>query len=330
KHAHFFKLSALRHKAAFSLRHLRTAIGYCRRLPHLGFSGRLYMTGAVYSSLLQIDEAERHLDLRPRRYVSFSCVMGLEHLLTQYFQHRGIPTYNLQHGVTAIYEKNPQDALEYTNIISDYHLSWGQYSRQELIRYGFDPAHILAAGYPRQQTVQPLQKPASRHCVVLLSRAHFNKANMDLLTILNRLPAKGEGAFHFHLKLHPSLSVPYYQKWIKENCSGGHISLYAESKTMQEVMNSGDTGFCIVVNSSAYYESYMYGRVALRYYSPEFDSEYAVADDKFTSLPELERLLQQLYNGFEKHFPAARIRKGLQYVLGLPGNEYGKILNSPE
>jgi len=324
----FFRLSALRRKPVFSLRHLGRAIRLCRSLPHLGFTGRVYITAAVYSSLLLADEAERKLHLSPKKYVSFSCVMGIEHLLTQYFRKKGIPTYNLQHGVTSLYRKNPQDALEYTNIIADYHLAWGEYSRHELIKYGLDAGHVLAAGYPRPQALLPLQQPRSRQCVVFLSRADFNKANLSLLAVLRRFQRDCADKIHFHLKLHPSLSVSEYRKWIHDNCSDGSIGLLEENKTLQDLLHSGTAGFCIVVNSSAYYECYMNGLVALRYHSDDFDTGYAVSDDLFSTGEELARLLTALYESFEEHFPADRIRHGLQYVLGLPGNEYGRILNS--
>jgi hypothetical protein len=323
----FFRLSALRRKPVFNLRHLRRAIGLCRGLPQLDLTGRVYMTAAVYSSLLLADEAERQLKLAPKKYVSFSCVMGIEHLLTQYFRKKGIPTYNLQHGVTALYRKNPQDALEYTNIIADYHLAWGEYSRHELIKYGLDAGHVLAAGYPRPQAVLPLQKPGSRRCVVFLSRQDFNTANLSLLSILRRFQQGSPEKIRFSLKLHPSLSPAVYRKWIHDNCNDGSVDLLEENRTLQELLQSGAAGFCIVVNSSAYYECYMNGLVALRYHSDDFDTGYAVSDDLFSTGEELARLLKALYESFEEHFPADRIRQVLQYVLGLPGNEYGKILN---
>lgn len=328
KDAFFLRLSLLRHRPVFKPRHLRRAMSVCRRLRGLGFTGRAFMTAILYNTLIMIDEAERCLGaVKTKKYVSFSCVMGIEHLLTQYFRKNGIPTYNLQHGVTTVYQKNPQDALEYTNIISDHHLAWGDYTRDELLKYGFEPRRVLAAGYPRQQQEMPVQKPRSRHCVVFLSRQHFNRANLALLSILSGLAQDGLDKNHFYLKLHPSLSMSAYRKWIHDNCPDGNIDLLEEDMTLQEVLTGVSAGFCIVVNSSAYYESYMHGLVALRYHSPDFDTEYPVADDLFSTRLELLRLLQALYGAFEEHFPAEKIRRALKYVLGLPGNEYGRILN---
>jgi len=325
--AFFFRLSALRRKLVFNPRHLRRAIRQCRDLPQLDFSGRLYMTAAVYNSLNMIDEAERRLKLTVKKYVPFSCVKGIEHLLTQYFRKKGIPVYNLQHGVTFLYRKNVQDALEYTNMIADYHLTWGEYSRNELINYGLDGRRILVAGYPRKQKEIPVCKPGSFHCVVFLSRKPFDGANLSLLSILRSFQQNGPLKIQFHLKLHPSLHAADYRKWIHDNCNDGSIGLLQENMTLQEILGSMPVGFCVVANSSAYYECYMHGLVALRYHSDDFDEEYAVADDLFATKEEFARLVQALYESFEEHFPAEGIRRGLQYVMGLPGNEYGRILN---
>lgn len=324
--AFFFRLSTLGRKLVFKPRHLRRAAKLCRRLP-LDFTGRLYMAAAVYNSLVMIDEAERRLRLTVKKYVPFSCVIGIEHLLTQYFRKKGVPVYNLQHGVTFLYRKNVQDALEYTNMIADYHLAWGEYSRSELIKYGLDGRRILAAGYPRRQAEIPVRRPRSHDCVVFLSRKHFDAANLALLSIIRSFQQSSRVKICFHLKLHPSLNRGDYRKWVHDNCPDGGIDLLQDNMTLQEILSSTPVGFCVVVNSSTYYECYLHGLVALRYHSDDFDEEYAVADDLFSTKEEFARLLQALYESFEQHFPADGIRRGLQYVLGLPGNEYGRILN---
>jgi hypothetical protein len=173
-----------------------------------------------------------------------------------------------------------------------------------------------------------VRRPGSHHCVVFLSRKHFDAANLALLSIIRGFQQSSPINICFHLKLHPSLNMGDYRKWVHDNCHDGSIDLLQDNMTLQEILSSTPVGFCVVVNSSTYYECYLHGLVALRYHSDDFDEEYAVADDLFSTKEEFARLLQALYGSFDKHFPADGIRRGLQYVLGLPGNEYGRILNS--
>jgi hypothetical protein len=324
----FFRLSALRWKFVWNARHLRRAISKCRTLPGLSVLEKVFMTGVVYNSLVMIDAAERSLNIDAEKYVSFSCVLGIEHLLTQYFRKRGVPTYNLQHGVTFLYNKNPQDRLEYTNMIADYHLAWGDYSRNEMIRYGLDSRRVVAAGYPRRQEYMPVSRPRTHHCIVFLSRQHFNKDNLDCLEVLNEYRQHSPVKLCFHIKLHPSLDTRAYRRWIKANCDDDSMQLLPDDMTLQNILNHMQPGFCVVVNSSAYYECYMHGVVALRYFATDFDIEYPIADDLFSTNAEFSRLMQAMYGSFDKHFHPDKIRRELQYVLGLPGNEYGRILNT--
>jgi hypothetical protein len=286
------------------------------------------MAAVVYNSLMTIDEAEKSLHIEARKYVSFSCVLGAEHLLTQYFRKRGIPTYNLQHGIAYRYNKNLQDRLEYRNIISDHHLAWGDYTRDEFIRSGFAPGSVYTAGYPRPLTSLPVQAPVSQHCVVFLSRSYFDTANFECLDVLLAYTQHSTRKIHFHLKLHPSLHTPDYQQWVDDHHTAGFIDLLPGGSTLQEVLHATKAGFCVIVNSSAYYESYVNGVVALRYNCIDFDLEHAVADDLFSNSAQFETRVQRIYESFSTYFNAEAIARQLQYVLGPAQDRYREILNT--
>ena len=324
----FYKLSGMRLKPAFNFGHLLLAIRKSRKLPELGFVHKCYMAAVIYNSLMMIDEAERSLRIDTKKYVSFSCVLGAEHLLTQYFRKRGIPTYNLQHGVTYQYNKNLQDQLEYRNIISDHHLAWGDYTRDELIRSGFNNKKVYTAGYPRKLHAIPVRPPASGNCIVFLSRSYFDRANIECLEILLAFARNSNRKIHFHLKLHPSLDMNAYRKWVSDHNTTGLIDLLPAGNTLQDVLDTMQAGFCVIVNSSAYYESYVHGVVALRYNSVDFDLEHAVADDLFSNGAEFETRVTRVYESFSTYFPAAAISRQLQYVLGPAQDKYREILNA--
>jgi hypothetical protein len=97
--------------------------------------------------------------------------------------------------------------------------------------------------------------------------------------------------------------------------------------TLQQLLHSTPVDFCAVVNSSTYYECYLHGLVALRYHSDDFDLEHAVADDLFDNHERFTELVQRLYGAFDTYFHPDDILRRLQYVLGIPANEYGGILN---
>jgi hypothetical protein len=322
-----FRLSGLGKKFRFSYDRLSKAIRITKQISELNFSGKVYLTAAIYNHLLMIDDLEKNMKASIEKYVSFSCVMGIEHLMTQYFKKRGVPTYNLQHGVTFIYEKNLVDELEYHNIISDYHLAWGSYTRDELLKNGFAQDQVLTAGYPRKKLGIALKAPKGKNCLVFLSRKDFNAANLELLEKLAAFQDITKEDFHFRFKLHPSLNEQEYKEIIRKDYKNANFSVVCGNNTLQEILSGSDVDFCIVVNSTAYYECYMFGIPTLRFVHAQFDMSHPLNQDSFTDAKDFQDLLQKLYGDFDQHFVSEHIYQELDYVLGLTNNEYAQILS---
>jgi hypothetical protein len=313
-------------KAAFSLKNLVLAIRLARGTG-LSFPARLYITSSFYNYLLMIDDAERNIRAEVNKYVSFSCVMGAENLLTQYFKKRNIPTCNLQHGITYIYEKNFSDEIEYHNLITDHHLAWGEYTRDQLVKYGMPAGQIAVAGYPRTVSQAALKAPSGNNCLVFLTRQHFHPANIKIFTLLATFNNQRSDKFVFTFKYHPSLNLNELQYLLDTRFKDAGFRLLKENNSLQQVLGAEHIDFCIAVNSTAYYESYIHGIPALRFKDSTFDMSHAIAGDTFGTSEELSSLTDSLYNNFEEVFSADAIRRELNYVLGLDKNDYGRLLS---
>ncbi len=321
-----FSLALLPKKKRLNISHIRLGLQKTKHLTGLSRNQRLHIASLLTHTLNNIDCAEEEINAPVEKYVSFCSVMYLENLITQYFNKRQIATYDLQHGATRIYEKNFIDAVEYSNIVAGCHLTWGDYSRDELIRFGLDEKSIIAAGYPREKNRSPLRKPVQKNCVVFLSRRDFEKENEQVVDILARFNAQHDNSFSFHFKLHPSLSRKKYQHLLTEIHRGAGFQLASAKLTLQDVLNNRQTDFCITVNTSCYFECYMWGIPTLRFFSSQFDLEYPVADDLFATTEAFSGIIHRLYNDFETSFSNEDIQQKLDYALGLDKDRYAAIL----
>jgi hypothetical protein len=324
-----FKLASLPRKPWLNLAHIRLGLQRAANIKGLSRNQRLHIASLLANTLNNIDSAEAGIETLAEKYVSFCSVMCLENLLTQYFNKRNVPTYDLQHGATRIYEKNFIDAVEYSNIVAGYHLTWGEYSRDELIRYGLDEKNIIAAGYPREKTRRSLRQPQQKNCIVFLSRRDFDKENEQVIQILAHFNATHQNSFSFSFKLHPSLNRRKYSQLLQEVHAQAGFRLLGNQVTLQDVLNSSNTDFCITVNTSCYFECYMWGIPTLRFYSEQFDLEYPIADDLFSTREEFSTLVYELYHHFDTSFNNEAIQQKLDYALGLDRDRYAEVLNEP-
>jgi hypothetical protein len=322
-----FSLNKLKRRWILNIGNIRTGLRLASKLDFLSEHVRRQIAALITQMLNTIDSAEKQIKVDVEKYVCFCSVSWMENLITQYFNVRNIPTYDLQHGATRIYHKNVFDDVEYANIVSSVHFTWGDYSRDEFLTYGFDEKTVISGGYPRKHTVYPLKKPTGKQVLVFLSRPDFDAENKDMLQVLAQFNQTQDNTFRFSFKLHPSLHAEQYQEAFNTTYKDAGFTLLNTQLSLHELFREQAADFCIVVNTSCYYECYMLGVPALRYFSERFDLEHAVTDDLFANTADLDRLVQNLYHHFEEQFQQDKIYKELDYVLGLDKNEYARVLN---
>jgi hypothetical protein len=323
-----FSLNKLKRRWIINIENVRTGLRLGKKLDFLPKRVQMQTAALITQMLNTIDSAEKQIRANDvQKYVCFCSVSWMENMITQYFNIRNIPTYDLQHGVTRIYHKNTPDNVEYSNIVSTVHFTWGNYSRDEFLKYGFTENSVISGGYPRKHELFPLRKPAGKQVLVFLSRPDFEPENYEVLRILAEFNQAQGNAFRFAFKLHPSLHAEQYQDAFTTTYKEAGFTLLNSQLSLHELFREQEADFCIVVNTSCYYECYMLGVPALRYYSERFDLEHAVTNDLFDNVPDLDKQVQNLYHHFEAQFHQDNINKELDYVLGLDKNEYARVLN---
>jgi len=251
-----------------------------------------------------------------KKYLCMCHVLGMENLLTQYFRKKGIETFSLQEGIYLVYKKNKVlGSIAYELFETDHLLCWGQYTKDEYSAYGIDPRRISVAGYPKGETIKP-QKEGNefRNCLVLLAGPIFGDVNNKLLKIL--LGEKDH--LKITLKPHPA-NYSEMSAFAVKNC----FDITKKGMTVGECFESAKYDFCIAVNTTAYYESWMAGVPCVRYYDERFDNFYGF-DDFFSD----EEQFKTMINGY-RICPKNEneVKEMLKYAIGFGLDNYDKVIN---
>jgi hypothetical protein len=287
----------------------------------LDFSSKVSLMTTMIYCFNVIDYLEKQNSSSIRSFCSFCSNLNDEAILDYYFQKQNIPTYTLQHGLYFVFDTPPIDAITYDNLIADKLLCWGQYTKDEFIKYGIDESRLVVAGYPKK--ISPLtvliNNNSKIRILVLFARALFDTNNLALISLLAKMPLDVEIDF----KPHPSLSVDKYAILASE-----HGFNMAPSGTIQELLNTGCYDCSISYNSTAYYDSYINNCVSLRYKDKDADNAVDVLDDGFSTIEELLVKMQLVSKSKESQELWNNIEKRLNYILGYGVNKYACLQNT--
>ncbi|OEK06092.1 hypothetical protein A8C32_18855 [Flavivirga aquatica] len=284
---------------------------------NISYKNRFLIASKICFYKNTIDNLEKvKLEDSLKKAIVFSSVHPLEGLFLYFFKKRKTPVYSLQHGVYYIYKKTPPiDCILYENFNADFHLCWGEYSKKELISYGINRDKILVAGYPKNSELRINTNIITEKCIVLLARSIFNESNKKLISVLKQF-IKKEPKAEFYFKLHPSLNRGDYNDVLNTN----NFFLIDDEITLKEILIKSDYSKAICVYTTAYYEAYLNGIVALRYYDGKSELSEGVQDDVFENIDDLLRV-------FNLSFSKNEIERKLQHVIGLNVDNYFEILN---
>ena len=256
-----------------------------------------------------------------KNVTKFLCVIDtleVENLLTQYFKNKGVKTFSLMEGAYFLFKDNPPfDIIQYENLTTDCKLSWGNYSRDELIRFGINPERLKVAGYPKNVKLYKL-KPQNQYkkCMLLLARDSFRESNMCLLEILKNYTLDQE----IWLKLHPGCDKSHYQDYADTH----NMRIIPPEKTVNECLNQNDFDYAISVNTSAYYEALMRGLPCLRLYDGRFNLMCGL-QDSFGNVEEYEDVYSRICNLHSEKYQK-EIDDMLKYAVGIGIDNYREII----
>ncbi|WP_350608189.1 hypothetical protein [Pseudoalteromonas sp. MER144-MNA-CIBAN-0113] len=309
-------LSNSKRSLIFSLSNIFSAfkIVFFRKL-ELNFLSKITLAASIAHNLNNIDFLEKQTPTNIKLFCAFCSNLNEEAVLNYFFKKNNIPTYSLQHGLWFIYDIPPIDAIAYENVVADKLLCWGEYTRDEFIKYGMDERRLVVAGYPKKTA--PLILPKKSHkklrVLVLLARSQFDENNLNLISLLSQSTLNIE----FEFKLHPALIVEKYSEQLKFESFN-----FAPTGTVQELLNLNRYDCSISYNSTAYYDSYINNCICLRYRDADADNAISVLDDSFTSVSEFESKINLVLTAQSDEKVWTEIEKNLTYILGYRINNY--------
>lgn len=322
-----YDFSEQKSKIHFNIKNIRRAWNIINRTKKLSLLDKFWLAAKLTYYFNFIDDIEK-LEPVAGKYCAFSCVHDFETIFTFYFQKKGIPTYNLQHGIFTLFKKSvPLDAILYENFVSDYQLCWGESTKDVLMEYGINANALIVAGYPRKINRPPVpEKLNNNECIVLLARFSYHHSNMKLLSILEKLSEEDD--INVHLKLHPSLFSPQFLRYYEEIAEKNRWTIEPDDVTLDKLLKNKMFGWSIAVNTTAYYEAWLEYLPCLRFNDGSFDDMVDVLDDTFKSFDELKRLYQTIPfdnpGGLKSFFD--EVNENLDYAIGIDTNKYD-ILN---
>lgn len=322
----FYSLDVARWKFHLSLGNLFEAFRLAMRVPALRFRERMLLWAVITEKLNSIDVLDS-IDLGQKSLLAFSAVHSNEAMFVEYFHKRDRPTFSLHHGAYGLYrmDDKPIDMLAYDNLNADYHLCWGQFTKDEFMEYGIAPDRLLVAGYPRvTRPLHPVKEAAGALSLVFFcARWKFDEQNQKIIQMLSELLARWPGEFRVAIKPHPSLNFEMYREAAKR-----HGFEFVDTMTIGELLQHDDYHVAITCNSNAYYDAYLNNRIALRYVDETNELTYPILGDDFTDAESLHGRLQEMKGrGADEAFWNS-VRDRLTYHVGYGVDRYGEFLDS--
>jgi|TARA_R100000049_G_C1957458_1_gene118086 hypothetical protein len=162
-----------------------------------------------------------------RTLVTFCDALPVENMLTQIARTNGAFTLTAQHGQYRLLDQSNMspDAEAYANFISDRMLCWGDATRAEFVRAGFEPNRFIVTGWirpPRSQQEQSGKRPD--FFGVMLNGPNANESNKALLSVAKAVAAAT--GIPYLVRLHPQTALAAIQPLVDEQCrSIAHIAL---------------------------------------------------------------------------------------------------------
>lgn len=255
-------------------------------------------------------------------FVSYSAIHPWNSLLCQFFRCRKAKVFGLSHAVHAIFTNNiPIHCLNYENLDVDYSLTWGQYTKDEYMKFGVKAKEIFVAGYPKKMDIQQAKRTNElKRCLVLLSNIDYDDSNKNLLALLSQYTK----THTFYLKLHPSNNFECYKAIAEKD----KMFIIDKKVLLTECFDKDKYDFAIAVNTTSYYEIMAAGIPCLRYKDDNaFQMTYGNENDEFSTAKEYvdtmnwlkEQIRNQVYDEIRHHV--------LHYAIGLGENNYKKLLS---
>lgn len=231
--------------------------------------------------------------LNVKNYIAFNSADMEESILCLIFNNDSVPTTGLQHGMYCKFLNDiPLDVINYENICAKQFIPWGEYSKLQIEEYLPKDVKCLEVSYD----FYPINIPAKIECniiLVLLPRINYKDEVLCLLELLSK-----ESNCDFEFKLHPSLLSCAA---ILLKIEGITTFKLVKNDSLQDILTKFSYRACISFNSTALFESILYGQNTIQYINE--NNEFMV--DKistFSNSSQFSKLLTAPIKNIEKEF----------------------------
>lgn len=210
----------------------------------------------IITCLYKCYELEKNLNQIKNKDLSLIVVnydsFFLDNFSVQYFQHKGIKTATLQHGVIVTKREGLENNIdfcgtEFKNSIADYFLVWNQFTKKQAIMSGIKEIKIVVAGPIKCIKINKIMKerPEKRILGILLDGKFTEENNPNMIKIANQFCSQYN--YKFILRYHPAYKGNEYDSIINHSFYIGN-----SSDDLNEFANQVD--YILISNSTAYIE----------------------------------------------------------------------------
>jgi hypothetical protein len=316
------------HKISFRL-NLKATAKCCSFFYHNPYLGNYGICNKAYLILRTIyachliddlDKTFHREDLQSKNYIPFNSAVGIEVVLTQYFNKEGANTFHIFHGLFGRYKLSiANDIINGENITAKKILSFGETTRGDLINDFLKPqSDVLVAGNPKFPAKKISVKSTFKRCIVLNGFGYYDKDSEKLFNLVNQIAAKRE--IVFDIKPHPSSKITeekYKNKFWR-------INFLPQSISLRELLKQGDYDFAITLNTVTYYECLYYDLICLRYGIGE-NLNFIGLDDRFYDEQSMIEKINELKSE-NLYSLNSSIESLLKNTLGMGINNYNKLI----
>jgi hypothetical protein len=267
--------------------------------------------------------AFEHINLVGKKYIPFNSSFDIETLLVQFFKGKGVDTYHISHGLSYIKYNNYTgfDAVNGENITAEKILVWGESSKTDLINnYRRNAGTITVAGNAKYPYKTVNARTGFKKGIIFLGGAIYDKENEAIINLAGSIAAKH--GIQFAIKAHPFSNIPVFE----QAAEAKGITLLAQEKTIDEILQASEYDFAIAYNTTVYYEAMYYDMVCFRYAENE-NGAFNGLDDKFYDEKSFGHQLQR-FKKMDLVALGSEIEKALVDNLGMGINKYSNIFNN--
>lgn len=153
--------------------------------------------------------------------VTFCDAHPMDNMLTQLARARGLRTHTNQHGQYRLLDRTNMsaDAEAYANFVSDELLCWGEATRKEFAKAGFNEDRLAVTGWIRRWGPPPAQPggPSKGVFGVMLNGDNGRLSNIQLIRAAEKLAHSLD--VRYVVRLHPWSRPRQYRPLVSKRCT---------------------------------------------------------------------------------------------------------------